>query len=843
MSISTANGTGFIHRYRLPILILLSYCLLSTVMTWPLIAQLGTSIPGRIGDGYVHLWTFSWIRDALQAGQTPYQTDLLFFPVGANLLNHNIAWVHIAAWLPLQALLGADVSYSLIYLLAFPLNGFAVYLLGREQLDSEAAAFVSGLVAGFWPYNLSHFDHPNLILICWLPLAILFLGRTIANQRWRDALLAGIFIALLGITRWQLLIIGGFLIALYLLYMFVTDKQAREGRTIMLLLFTGIVALLLMLPLLYPILEYQVTRPDIADIQISDELPYATDLLAYFVPNRFHPLWGSAIAQFSKYFTGNNNYTRAVGYTVLFLVAYGLIKRFRQGLFWLIAAAVYLLLALGPDLFVYGRAIIPLPYRFLESLTLMQLVRFPDRYNVVLSIPVAMLAGQGVYALTAGLRRDKVLRRTAVLSALLLFEYLVTFDMLSLHTPAWYAELAEESGQFGILDVPMRVQTWDTKYNFYQLTHGKPLVEGHVSRPSPEMFDYINSVPLLGAIYAKERPPIDFINPSPTMRQLQAGDIRYLIVHKEFLGPDDVTYWRQWLVVPPIYEDEDILVFETGVKEVGEALPWLARAYSDPATGETVGLVSVILPDEPQTPGYWIEANTVWSTTGPVSDDLGACLQLLSTDGEAISTHCDSLSESYPSSSWQADDLVHTTQVVEVPALQEPGTYNIGVTLTKDGEALSDSVAIGQVEIAALPRVFELPPVDHETAAQWADEITLRGYDATLTDGALELTLYWQALRRMEDSYKVFVHVINAADGQMAGQVDTVPREWSYPTNWWETGEIVSDALSIPLEMAPGDSYEIRVGIYRPETGERLPVRLQGTGGETSDYLVLQTME
>ena len=54
------------------------------------------------------------------------------------------------------------------------------------------AAFVAGLIVAFWPYALSHHNHPNLILIAWIPLALLYLRRFIKRGKKRDALFAAL---------------------------------------------------------------------------------------------------------------------------------------------------------------------------------------------------------------------------------------------------------------------------------------------------------------------------------------------------------------------------------------------------------------------------------------------------------------------------------------------------------------------------------------------------------------------------------------------------------------------------------------------------------------------------
>ncbi|HUV89501.1 MAG TPA: hypothetical protein VMY80_07590, partial [Anaerolineae bacterium] len=78
------------------------------------------------------------------------------------------------------------------------------------------------------------------------------------------------------------------------------------------------------------------------------------------------------------------------------------------------------------------------------------------------------------------------------------------------------------------------------------------------------------------------------------------------------------------------------------------------------------------------------------------------------------------------------------------------------------------------------------------------------------------------------DYYKVFIHLYDVESGALVVQQDTVPRQWTYPTTWWEEGEIVSDEIVLPLEGISAGRYRIAVGVYEPDTLKRLPVQTEG---------------
>lgn len=77
----------------------------------------------------------------------------------------------------------------------------------------------------------------------------------------------------------------------------------------------------------------------------------------------------------------------------------------------------------------------------------------------------------------------------------------------------------------------------------------------------------------------------------------------------------------------------------------------------------------------------------------------------------------------------------------------------------------------------------------------------------------------------MEEGYTVFAHLIEE-EGNIWGQKDNPPVDGFYPTSWWEEGEIVRDQYNLVISPdAPPGEYQIEVGMYLVETGERLEVR------------------
>lgn len=89
---------------------------------------------------------------------------------------------------------------------------------------------------------------------------------------------------------------------------------------------------------------------------------------------------------------------------------------------------------------------------------------------------------------------------------------------------------------------------------------------------------------------------------------------------------------------------------------------------------------------------------------------------------------------------------------------------------------------------------------------------------------ACAIELVWEAERPIAGSYKVFVHATDAA-GQPLAQHDGIPAGGARPTDSWQPGVEALDRHGLFLP-APGpevpQQLHIRVGLYDPDTGERL---------------------
>jgi uncharacterized membrane protein len=125
----------------------------------------------------------------------------------------------------------------------------------------------------------------------------------------------------------------------------------------------------------------------------------------------------------------------------------------------------------------------------------------------------------------------------------------------------------------------------------------------------------------------------------------------------------------------------------------------------------------------------------------------------------------------------------------------------------------------------------EWPPAQ-TINAQFSDAITLTQAkmrdDLVSAGDVLPFELTWQASEPIDKRYKVFIH-IGLPDAPPLAQNDSEPAAGFMPTSSWVVGQAVTDRRGVWITpMKTGDTLGVFVGMYDPNTGERLPITVNG---------------
>jgi 4-amino-4-deoxy-L-arabinose transferase-like glycosyltransferase len=122
----------------------------------------------------------------------------------------------------------------------------------------------------------------------------------------------------------------------------------------------------------------------------------------------------------------------------------------------------------------------------------------------------------------------------------------------------------------------------------------------------------------------------------------------------------------------------------------------------------------------------------------------------------------------------------------------------------------------------------------------WADfsgQIIFHGYtlsqDPTFPGDRLPLILIWQARVSLETDYAIFVQLRDDT-GTILASADHQPYKGLVPTSVWPEGAVIQEMtwLHLPADVPPGQ-YNLYVGLYRPDTLERLSL-VDDVSGESA---------
>ena len=184
-----------------------------------------------------------------------------------------------------------------------------------------------------------------------------------------------------------------------------------------------------------------------------------------------------------------------------------------------------------------------------------------------------------------------------------------------------------------------------------------------------------------------------------------------------------------------------------------------------------IALLGYDLPQAEYRAGHPIHLDLYWQTVVGSTANYQVVLSLTDAMGQVLAQSASVLPDAPPAS------LVRAQYALTVPgrASGQRASLTIEVRDATTGRTLEPirvratsqrtPLEIGDVLIRDEQRLFSPPLIQYPRAALLGDEIELLGYsfqNALFTPGdAISFTLYWRALRDLQPSYTVFVHVVD----------------------------------------------------------------------------------
>jgi hypothetical protein len=829
--------------------VLLLFVLLAVVFTWPLALHLGSAVEDT-QDALLNVWIMAWDGHALFSAPGHLFDANIFYPYPRTLAYSELLLSNALLSWPITLLTGNPVlGYNLVLLLTFVLSGFGVYLLVRRWTGSGWGGVAAGIVFAFNAYKLANLAQIQLLSLHWLPFALLFLDRLLAqgdkenvspsprlplssSLLRRDAWLFVLFFVLQCLASFYYAVLAALAVGLYVLCFFARRPRTLTGAALARLAMVGLVAIALVVPFTLPYFQVQSelgfhrtlaeSEPFSASLrQWSEALPnnlvygrwlaprpavviggYPLDALFPGVVALLLALWGLAARNGGKAFSPfpGREGGRGVRSASPSPVGNG------GGLGWgwwgfpLLLALGAFLLSLGPTLFLaYGASTgLPLPYRlFYDYLPGFQALRAPVRFAALAFLGLAGLAGFGV----AWEQRCRGARVQGCSSAPV--PSLCSGLRLLCSPTLLTALLVLEALTFPAANI-VPLPTGAAVPPVYRWLAQQPRT---VVLELPMLFTDAPDQGLLTqylSVYHWQPTPdgySGFIPPQhgevvyemqrfPSARALallRGLDVGYLIVHTA-----QVKDWPGMHARLAAFADDLALAQSFGADLVYRVLPRAAQRQVTirgffPAAAARSQPYNAYLIVQVQGDPLAIKPTHQVAVEALWDSDGGA------TQKQQLAVHL--------------PIVTSEAAVVPVPLPAPAASGQYTLTLRLDDPTLGRLEDSGTVQVAEQAE----PPPQPIPARLVAWGMDKAAYQAGET---VHVSLRWRALGKIDAYYSLFVRLVDSA-GQAVAQQDGQPQGGQAPTLLWVPGEEIDDAWALPLPATtPLGRYTLEVGFY-----------------------------
>lgn len=383
----------------------------------------------------------------------PSQSSVLF----CDPLLGPAALVAPLRWLSANPIL----LYNVAVLAVLAVASFGFYLVARHMTGNLGVALLAGIVIPYSPQQTQHLVHLNLLTLAGFPFLLLGLFRLVdkpgivaaaavalaftfqAGTSGYHAFTAAILCLIFAVWRWR--------------------EFARPTVT-MTAMVAAMVAAILLSPYITRFVRLKATEEMTRGAEAASH--YSVDLVDDTLKSRSRLWTSSGVLRPGA---------RAVfpGVTVVVLGSIALFTRSRYRWFLAAIAAVFFVLALGPQLKIHAQVVGSLPLSLLiRAVPLFDAIRHPVTFAVPATMGAGLLAAMGAQRLRLG-------ERPMLLAVVLAFAVAETWSgwpprMAPAPLPVAYA-LLQSHPPGALLNLPLD----DTsKYQWWATLHGMPMVNG-----------------------------------------------------------------------------------------------------------------------------------------------------------------------------------------------------------------------------------------------------------------------------------------------------------------------------------------------------------------------------
>ncbi|MFC2169763.1 discoidin domain-containing protein [Acidobacteriota bacterium] len=520
------------------LLVLLFFTILTLSMTYPLVFNIGSSLPGEgePWDPLLNTWILAWnTKTILSADFQGFFDANIFYPQKRILTYSEILLPQSIIALPLHVFNNPILAYNCVLLFVLITSAFGMYQLAYYLTKSNPGGLIAGIIFAFSPFMLDHIGLIQALSAGGIPLTFLFLHKFIEDKTHKNLLLFTFFFIIQSLACIYYAFYLSLMIGLCFLFLFLTRRKLINWKKIMLFVF---IVSAVASPFVY---QYLMAR---VEMRLSRTQIFGASLTNFLSVSPLNRIYGDILSSFHRpegaLFPGILAFLLALS-GCLFLLKRKTAQKepFSANPVW-----IYLIIFILSFLFTFGlKGPYLLLYKFVPGFDGM---RVAFRFHIFVIFSIAIFAAFGIKAFFASLSKKKRIISFLIITAFVLTEYFsapipVTAIKGKKNIPEVYKWLATQKGEFAVAELPFPVAeriSWEVecKRMYYSTYHWKYLVNGY-SGYFPTTYNYLRMQWLYYPV-------------KKTIFNLKSIGIKYVIFHSSLLNPDklkDVLEIDGWL--------------------------------------------------------------------------------------------------------------------------------------------------------------------------------------------------------------------------------------------------------------------------------------------------------
>ncbi|MBI4786866.1 MAG: hypothetical protein HY782_07455 [Chloroflexi bacterium] len=772
--------------------VLALFAALTIVMTNPLVLHLATAVEDK-QDALLNTWIIAWVGHALITDPVRLFDTNIFYPYPNTLAFSEVLLPQGLLALPLNLAFDNTVlGYNFVLLFSLFLAAYAMYLFVFDLTRHRGAALVAGTIFAFNPFNLGNLAQVQLLSFGWLPLALLFLRKTILNSAFviRNSFLFALFFSIQSLASIYYAFLSGIAAAFYVIWFFVVNRPRPSAfiRVLTNFALSGIIIVVLVVPILLPYLQAQ--RDLGFQRSVADNEQFSASLKLYSEVSPQNVLYGNLLAPRPPIMLGGYPLdTLFPGLVAVALAVVAVASTNREKWFYFMLLAFAFLLSLGPRLFIAPSlgTDIALPYRWLyDAVPLTHALRAPVRFDALVMFALAVLAGMGMSAPVISIWRLVITNPTGTLRS---YELRIAIFLIPLIALEYLALPAANITPVPTGDAIPQYVRWLAKQPRGTVLE-LPMIASDPNKPLDLTTQYLST-------YHWQNTPDGYSGFIPPRRGEIAYEMQFFPDERSIalLRVLDVEYVisqgdppRNWDSPPVDFQ----VAQQFGTDRVHRILP---------AAGEAAALSPRVYLPQPAAPNQTYTAYVIVQNDGKRSFAIKPT-DLLQVEARWSDGTTQNVEVILPL-------VTSTISVVPVRlfAPRSEGTHQL--RLRARGDNIGEWNLTGDVAVRAGDALSQVVlPVRVELGGQ---------LKASYVAGEnVSVKLLWQALNKIDAYYSVSVRIVDGR-GQKIVADDRQPVT---PTFSWTPKLSILDEfnLALPRDLAPGE-YSVQVLMYQADQG------------------------